>query len=437
MTVKTICKTVHQYNRYSVLKEEMKKLQEIAEDYRKVKNDIYQRYGGKNSLSKIYPGYTVQKEMGLIGIRERMELPSVYFNVAVLDALGDIKSEWACVKALVSKRINRNKDFSEADRHYLRFVIKVNNVFEMVLNNRTVGLKPEIQKKYTELCQDVNVSKLDSYLKRQVRKFHKKLYIEKAEGFFIVERAYRYDDHGIYITVKEKRRRIFIPLTDSNTYDRQIYLKLYPKEQNIELLIPIKVKVRHHSNYDKHVGVALGMDTMLVTDSGNRYGEHFGEYQMRLTEWMWKQQGKYSLNRHVNPGRKKYLAKKGRLEQQLHSYINMELNHFLKEEKPKAIYLLKSSERYFQNGQGKYNYYVTLWQRGYIRKRIQQKCMEQSIRVVEIYEKDISDICSRCGAKGTRENGIFHCTHCKICIEEDLNIACNVKEHGTSVTKAW
>ena len=38
----------------------MKKLQEIAGDYRTVKNYVYQRYGGIKSLSKIYPGYTVQ-----------------------------------------------------------------------------------------------------------------------------------------------------------------------------------------------------------------------------------------------------------------------------------------------------------------------------------------------------------------------------------------
>ena len=78
-----ICKTIHQYNKCPVSDEDMKKLQEIAQDYRVVKNYVYQRYGGKNSLSKIYPGYTVQKEMGKIGLRDQLELPSVYFNVAI------------------------------------------------------------------------------------------------------------------------------------------------------------------------------------------------------------------------------------------------------------------------------------------------------------------------------------------------------------------
>lgn len=59
MNQKKLCKTVCQHNREPVSADDMKKLQEVAEDYRTVKNYIYQRYGGIGSLSKIYPGYTV------------------------------------------------------------------------------------------------------------------------------------------------------------------------------------------------------------------------------------------------------------------------------------------------------------------------------------------------------------------------------------------
>ena len=55
-----ICKTVRQYSKTPVSAEEMKKLQEIADDCCKVKNYVYDRFGGIKSLPKIYPGYTVQ-----------------------------------------------------------------------------------------------------------------------------------------------------------------------------------------------------------------------------------------------------------------------------------------------------------------------------------------------------------------------------------------
>ncbi|MCI9026059.1 MAG: hypothetical protein HFG92_16870, partial [Dorea sp.] len=94
MPMDRVCKTIHQYNREPIKEADMEKLQEIAEDYRKVKNYVYSRYGGIASLSKIYPGYTVQNEMTGSGYRETLGMPAVYFYLAIFDALGDIKSQW-------------------------------------------------------------------------------------------------------------------------------------------------------------------------------------------------------------------------------------------------------------------------------------------------------------------------------------------------------
>ena len=430
MAEETICKTVHQYNKFPISDEDMKKLQEIAEDYRTVKNYVYQRYSGKNSLSKIYPGYTVQKEIGKTNLRERLGLPSVYFNVAILDALGDIKSQWTRTKTAVLKRVNQNENFSEADKHYLRFLLKVSNAFEMALNNKTMDLKSEVQKKYEALAEAVNVKKLNRYLQRQVRKQHKKLYAQRAEGFSLTERAYRYDNHGIYITMKEKRKRIFVELTDNNTYVRQIYIKLYPEQKKIEILVPVDVEVRHHSDYTNHVGLAVGMYTMLVTDTGNAYGEQLGDYQIQLAEWVREQTKRRAMNRQGNPGRKKYTAKKRRMTEQLHSYINMELNRFLNTEKPEVIYIPKLPKMQKHSGNKAINHSVTMWQRGYIRIRLQQKCREQSVELIEVFGKDISKECSQCGAIGSKQNGIFTCLLCGNRMDEKTNTACNAKKRG-------
>ena len=63
MPSETIYKTIHQYSKLPVSESDMGKLREIAEDYCKVKNYVYARYGGIGGLGKIYPGYTVQNEM--------------------------------------------------------------------------------------------------------------------------------------------------------------------------------------------------------------------------------------------------------------------------------------------------------------------------------------------------------------------------------------
>lgn len=308
-----ICKTVCQYNQTPIPAEDMEKLLEIAEDYRQVKNYVYSRYGGKGGLAKIYPGYTVQNEMTGSGLRTALAMPAVYFYLAIYDALGDIKSQWTRTKAKVLKLIGQNEGFTAEEKHYLRFLLKSANAFEAVLNQKEIGLPQEMQKRYEELAVQVDTLKLHRYLCRQVRKYHVgKLHTEAATGFSVTERAYRYADHGLYLSTKQNRKRIFVPLTDNNSSKSQLYIKLFPDSGKIEVRVPVGVAVRSHSDYEATVGLAVGMYTMLTTDKGHKYGEQLGSLQTEYAEWVRQQTTVYNLNRAANPGRKKYTVQKNR-----------------------------------------------------------------------------------------------------------------------------
>lgn len=426
----TICKTIHQYSKGPVSDENMEKLSEIAKDCCIVKNYVYTRYGGIGSLGKLYPGYTVQNEMTESGLRQRLNLPSVYFYLAVFDALGDIKKQWSRTKARILELLNKNERLSADEKHYLRFILKVSNAFEAVVSQRPVILRRDIQKSYDELAARVDTEKLHRYLCRQVRKYHTKQHTDMACGFRLSEKAYRYEDHGIYIAIKEKRKRIFLPLTDNNRYRRQIYLKLLPESNRIEIKVPVEVAVKSHEDYTGQTGVAMGIHTMLTTDNGHLYGEELGRMQTEYTDWIRLQTGIYNQNRESNPGRKKYYAAKRRRLEQLHSYINHELNRFLETEKPQTVYIVRLPAPGKGGKNPRINHTITLWQRGYIKKRLEQKCQEQSIQLIEVLGKDISNECSRCGAIGTRTEGDFLCPKCGYKAKEKINTAQNVKKRG-------
>lgn len=426
----TICKTVHQYNQKPVPEGDMQKLLDIAKDYRQVKNYVYVRFGGIRSLSKIYPGYTIQNEMTASGYRDTLGMPAVYFYLAVFDALSDIRSQWTHTKSRIAKLVNKNEGFSEEEKHYLRFLLKVNNAFEAVLNQKPVELAAKLRKQYQELSEKVDTDKLHRYLCRQVRRYQVKLHTDTADVFSIAERAYRYADHGIYISIKEKRKRVFIPLTDNNQYKCQLRIKLYPQENRIEIKIPIDVSVRKHVDYVNQVGVAVGFYTMFTTDEGHHYGEDLGGCQLEYSNWIRGQANSYRWNKSDNPGRKKYYAKKRRLEERLHSYINQELNHFLAVEKPEIIYIVKLPKPQAGGRNKEINYSISQWQRGYIRKRLAQKCKEHSIEIVEVLGKDISNKCSECGASGKKADGGFTCPVCGYQAEDKTNTARNVKKRG-------
>lgn len=246
----------------------------------------------------------------------------------MFDALADIKSQWTRTKSRILENINQRTDFTEEEKHYLRFLLKVNNCFVAVLNQTETKLPEQIQQQWEQLQEKVNREYLHRYLCRQVRKYHVKLYTEQNMIFSLTERAYRYGNHGIYISMKEKRKRIFIQLTDKNQYDCQISIKLFPEQNKIELYVPVKVKVRQYNEYVNHIGLAAGMYTMFTTNEGHCYGERLGEYQIPYANWIRQQTICYYHNKKNNLGRKKYFAKKHRLEEQLHSYINQELNRF-------------------------------------------------------------------------------------------------------------
>lgn len=432
MPQETIFKTVYQYNKEPIRKADMEKLMEIAGDYSYVKNYVYRRYSGINGLSKIYPGYTVQNEMTHSGLREQLGLPSVYFYLAIFDALGDIKSRWAHTKTKVEKNIRSNQNLTPEDRHYLRFVMKQSKCFETILAGSEIALTEEWKKTYEDVRAKVDAHRLDQYLRRQVRRQLKVPHTDVAAGFTVSPKGYRYDNHGIYISMKEKRQRLFIPLTDNNHYTRQIYIRLYPEENNVVISIPMEVRPKQQKEYQSEVGLALGMRCMFVSSTGNAYGESFLEYQSALADYIRERVPGHRRNAQNNPGKKKYMAGKARLEAALHTYINSEINRMLEEEKPKVLYIPKLPGTSKAGVNKRINASVSMWQKGYVKSRLVQKCMERSIDLVEVFGKGISNECSGCGSTGGKTEGIFQCKACGLELPERENVARNVLKRGKS-----
>lgn len=430
MPPNTICKTVHQYNSASIPEADMEKLMEIAKDYSAVKNYVYQRYGGIRSLPKIYPGYTVQNEMTASGLRKDLGLPSVYFYLAVFDALGDIKNQWTQTKDRIEKCIRENENLTPADRHYLRFVMKQSQCFESILLEQEILLTEDWKTPFEEVRAGVEEHRLNQYLRRQVRRHLHKLHTDTADGFAVSGKAYRYDDHGIYLAIKEKRKRIFIPLTDNNRYTKQLYVRLLPDEGNIVIHAPVERKVRQQEDYHREVGLAIGIRAIFVTDEGHVYGEKYSEYQYALTEYVREGSIRYRRNKEKNPGRKKYTAHRKRLEAALHTYINAEINRMLRTEKPAVLYLPKLPQSSKAGVNKKINHSVNMWQKGYVRKRLAQKCKEQSIELTEVFGKNISNECSQCGEIGQKTKDIFICKACGAQLPERENAAKNALKRG-------
>ena len=255
---------------------------------------------------------------------------------------------------------------------------------------------------------------------------------EEIPGMYIHERS-PLDSSNIYYTVSEGsgEGRVSDALTEESY--QELVEEAYQEsgqEASVEIDVPVSVAVHSHRDYINEIGLAMGVFTMLTTDAGHRYGEQFGVYQTEYADWIRERQISYRRNREANPGRKKYEAQKKRYEERLHSYINQELNRFFQTEKPRTVYLVKLPHGQPGGINKKINNSVTLWQRGYIRERLRQKCREQSVEFAEVIGKDISRECSCCGAMGRKTDGSFICSACGYRTEEKVNTARNVRKRG-------
>ncbi len=429
----TIFKTVYQYNQAPIAAADMERLQEIARDCREVKNYVYDRYSGIRSLTKIYPGYTVQNEMTKSGMRERLGLPAVYFYLSIFDALGDIKSQWTSLKSHIEKNIRGNPNLTAEDRHYLRFVMKQSQCFEAILLGEMPRLSQNWEERFAAVCREVDSHRLDQYLRRQVRRHLNRPHADVAAGFPASPKGYRYADHGIYLSMKESRQRLFIPLTDNNRYTRQVYIRLYPEESRITVNVPIEVRQRHPAGYEGETGLAMGLKCMLVTDRGRSYGEKYLEYQAALTDYVRERLPRHQRNAKNNPGTKKYNDGKHRLRTAMHDYVNAEINRMLDTEKPRVIYVPKLPATSKTGFNRRANALITMWQKGFVKRRLTQKCRECSVELVEVFGKGISTQCSCCGANGTKEGEFFCCPSCKTKLPERENTAKNVLNRGRAL----
>lgn len=454
-----ICKAVHQYSKGKISRENMDVLMEIGHGCMVAKNYIYQRYGGIKSLVKVYSGYEVDSEVRSAGFREKIGLPSVYFSASVSRALADIKIMWAQVKNGINDAVSRNERFSSEDRHYIRFVLKTDVCYWNILNRKSAPLPEKIQPAYEKVIAELGgeseqrVKNLNRYICRQTRKKLHRQHTDNELRFTIKKQGYRYGEldgkHGIFLATKINRQRIFIPLTDTNVYDRMLDISLNPQKKSIEIIIPIFVNTRQHEDYAGELGISLGLWDMITTSTGNVYGSSFGKMQQEISRFILEKN--YRKETENASDTQKYQARKEKMDAALRNYVNMEINRMLEQEKPKTVYMAKLPRnsgmhtagqrdvRQLTKGTGD-THLLRMWKKGYVTERLQWKCQKNGIKIVEVIGRQIGRECSACGQTGYTHGEKFKCPICGF--EENKKVngarnALNRGKNGKHINKKW
>ena len=455
-----IGKSVHQYSKGKISSENMDVLMDIGHGCMVTRNYIYQKYGGIRSLVKVYSGYEVDSEVRAAGFREKIGLPSVYFSASMNRALGDIKIMWAQVRNGINEAVSRNERFSPEDRHYIRFVLKTDVCYWNILNGKTMPLPEKIQPGYEKVIADLGggrsqrVENLNRYLCRQTRKRLRRQHTDNRLRFTIKKQGYRYGElngeHGIFLATKINRQRMFIPLTDTNVYDRMLDICLNPQKKSVEIIIPIFVNTQIHEDYINEIGISLGLWDMITTSTRNIYGGSFGKMQQEISRFILEEN--YREKPENVSDTQNYQTRKKKMDAALKNYVNMEINRMLEQEKPKAVYMAKlprnpgmhtaarhRDAKQLTKGIGD-THLLRMWKKGFVTERLQWKCQKNGIKLVEVIGKGIGRECSSCGQSGYTDGEKFKCPVCGFEENKKINSAKNALNRGQTgrkLNKKW
>lgn len=440
--METVVKTVRQH---SLAVNDMEELKYIAAAYTKVRNYVYSRYSGINSLLLIKNHRkTIRDEWIKSEFAKQWDLPARYWKMALDEAISNIKTEWANTKRRVKLAVINNTNLSEDERKFVLYTLKSDNILYSILRNEEVSIPVKLQ------ALPKGKQYLYSLIKRYIRKCKGEIpYSYKTASFMIDNDMYDYklidNKLRIYIQGLKFGQRVEINLRDKNIHKGN--LRILIKENSIEIHKAKYIRVKEKPNTQvKVIGLDKGYRCLLATSENKFYGDKLNDFLSKETERLnrvneernkfWALMKKHEREgnikkaeniRKFNLGRIKYNQKKAQFDAQVKSYINREINRFIAEDKPTEIILEDLS---FVSWNNKFPLHIkrklSRWIKGYIKERLSYKCSLNNIEQYIVNAAYTSQVCHKCGSFGVRNNEIFTCSNCGK-MNADYNASKNIE----------
>ncbi len=419
-------------------------LKHIAEQYTAVKNYVYSRFSGINSMGMLL---IYKKQIRDIWVHskfaEQWKLPARYWKQALDEAVSNIKTEWSNTKKRVKTAVLKNDNLTDDEKRFILYILKADCILQNILLLK--GFKrPE---KIEEL--DIREKYIYNLIRHYIRRFKGSIpYSHKSASFMIDSDMYGYESRKgqLFILIQgiQKGKRIAAALKDNNLHKGN--LRIIIKDGTIEIHKAKEVKVRQNWTEEKVIGIDKGYRCLIATSENKFYGENLNELLSKETERLnevndkrnklWALMKKYEEKDNIkkannilvhNFGRKKYNRNKYRFDCLVKGYINKELNRFIDTDKPSEIVFEDLS---FVSWKDRYPKHVkrklSRWIKGYIQERINYKAALKNIALTKINPAYTSQFCHKCGTFGKRSGEIFECQSCGR-IQADFNASCNIK----------
>lgn len=444
-------RTIRQYTD-PLNENDLKSVIELEVTIRAFRNYCYSRYHGVDSMLLIKKHRKLIRDNQLRGSKEVEEsgLSSNLWVTTLDDAVSNLKSRWSNAKNRIRTLINQNPNLNDDDRHYLRAILKNDEVYHAVLHGYS---RIELPKNIRDL--KVDKDKLNKLLRRYTRRQLGKIpYSSRSTSFSVDKNLYNYKrmNGNLYFCFSTlvKGKRIAVRVTDNQVHSGTLRVKLDEHTNRLIIMSTSDVTPYREESQDDGlvIGVDKGYNTLISTSTGVGYGPDFGEWlnqrddeitsKGRKRGRLWsryrelKTCGHYrkaELLRKNNLGSVKQEARLRRDHARTESFVNHELRLFYRLEKPDTV--ICEDLTWSGNGRGyskTWNRRLSGWCKRVVQLRLEFLAGVYGARIVMVNAAYTSQVCSvdGCGRFGKRSGGDFTCP-VHGWMDADLNAAVNVR----------
>lgn len=414
--------------------------------YNKCKNLFYNLY--YNRIDLIHLTYKHELRDSLVSqLKNKTATNDVYgllSNVpaklqkcALIESISNLKSNQSNVRTSIRKKTLNNKNFTEKEKYYIRYILtSVNNLHKLNTNKNIDPIE-----KFKELDQ----KKLNSYIKRQLK-------VEKFRKPFATGHSFTLDGYS-QIKYYKENKKLFITIP---TVIKKKKIKLQLSNSELLLMGDVKVvlvngKIEFHKADDAKqkktknvniVSVYIDFFDLIHTSSGNTYGENINKILTKYTKLVHE---KYEKRENIKKSKSINIFKHnlGKLKQKRHklkilteieNYVNKSINDLIKNENAHTIVMQPINNRLVVNNRSNLHnvdirqiYRLNSWLIKYIKLRLEYKLTLNGINLVLVNSSCTAKACYNCGSLNTvTTNGFFKCKNCMVSTNRIANILSNI-----------
>ena len=421
---------------------------------RNIKNYVWSRYSGINSLLK-QDGWTIRDELIQKDLLSK-KITKTFSRTAIEQSATTIKTNWIITKKKVKKAIFQNENLTKEDRHYLFLCLKHTPTLYNILNYKKIDYQTDYLKDLK-----VDVHRLNNLLRRYVRRYKTKSHTNKT-NVIINPNIYKFDSNNknFYFTGKKKYSRIELSLIGNiPKLKGTLELVKNQKDNQYYLHVPLDrvISKKQMTSSSEILGLDVGIIDLITLSNGSVYGANSSElfynlsdnlvnknrsrlfsYKQKLEKRILTEQDqskkvilelKLKNLEENNLGSKKRISKISKYKSRIVSHINCELNKMVKEEDIREIVredLNWSSKK--KNVSRKQRNRFATWSKGVLLERLSVKLAERGIKETIVNPAYTSQVCCKCNHLGSRKGKEFKCSNCNLSIDSDFNASINIKK---------